>query len=84
MVFNKKKKGHRIGGFFIALEFSLFVQQILHPFFGEQLENYLNNVLEATTPESAPNYDNLPTEDTSNPPTRTNHTTKPVYTEENP
>jgi RHS repeat-associated protein len=52
--------------------------------FGEQVENYLNNVLKATTPENAPNYDNIPTEDTGSPPTRTNKTTTPVYTKENP
>lgn len=52
--------------------------------FGEQLENYLNNVLKATNPENAPNFDKLPTEDTSNPPTRTNKTTTPVYTDDNP
>jgi RHS repeat-associated protein len=52
--------------------------------FGEQLENYLNNVLNAVNPEYAPNYEKLPTKDTSNPPTRTNKTTVPIYTEENP
>ncbi len=50
--------------------------------FGEQVENYLNNVLKATDPENAPNYDKLPT---TNPdkPSRTNTTTTPVYTKEN-
>ena len=51
---------------------------------GEQLQNYFNNILEATNPENAPNYDILPTTDERRPPIRTNHTTKPVYTEENP
>ena len=29
--------------------------------FGEQMENYLNNVLKATDPKNAPNYNKLPT-----------------------
>jgi RHS repeat-associated protein len=52
--------------------------------FSEQLQDYMNNVLEATSPENAPNYEKLPTEDTGNPPTRTNKTTTPVYTADNP
>lgn len=51
--------------------------------FGEQLENYLNNVLKATDPQNAPNYDQLPNTEPKTP-TRTNTTTTPVYTEENP
>jgi RHS repeat-associated protein len=51
--------------------------------FGEQLENYLNNVLKATKPENAPNYDSLPKTEPKTP-TRTNKTTTPVYTEDNP
>lgn len=51
--------------------------------FGEQLVNYLNNVLGATDPEKAPNYKDLPTTEPKKP-TRTNKTTKPVYTDENP
>ncbi|MDP3452131.1 MAG: RHS repeat-associated core domain-containing protein [Bacteroidales bacterium] len=50
--------------------------------FGEQLENYLNNVLKATDPKNAPNYDKLPTTE-SDKPSRTNTTTTPVYTKEN-
>ena len=50
--------------------------------FGEQLMNYLNNELGATTPESAPNYDKIPAVDSKNPPTQTNKTTKPIYTKE--
>jgi hypothetical protein len=51
--------------------------------FGEQLQDYMNNVLKATTPENAPNYENLPETEPTDNPSRTNHTTKPVYTEEN-
>jgi len=51
--------------------------------FGQQVENYMNYVLKATKPENAPNFDTLPaTEPTT--PTRTNTSTTPVYTEENP
>ena len=52
--------------------------------FGEQLENYLNNLLNAVNPKDGPNYEKLPTKDTSNPPTRTNKTTVPIDTKENP
>jgi RHS repeat-associated protein len=49
--------------------------------FGEQLQNYLNRVLEATSPENAPNYKSLP--ETSpkkgEHPSRINITTKPVF-----
>jgi hypothetical protein len=51
--------------------------------FGEQVENYLNNVLKATTPENAPNYKDLPATEPDKP-TRTNTTTTPVYTKDNP
>lgn len=51
--------------------------------FGEQLGGYLNNVLKATDPRNAPNYDQLPTTEPQTP-TRINTTTTPVYTEENP
>lgn len=51
--------------------------------FGEQLSSYLEK-LGATSPEKAPNYTTLPTQDPEDKPTRTNHTTKPVYTKENP
>jgi hypothetical protein len=51
---------------------------------GEQLQNYLNNNLKATDPKNAPNYSTLPTEEPKDKPSRTNHTTKPVYTTTNP
>ncbi|MBP5668435.1 MAG: hypothetical protein J6X32_09840 [Salinivirgaceae bacterium] len=51
--------------------------------FGEQLMNYLNNVLNATDPQNAPNYEQLPTIEPETP-TQTNTTTTPIYTiEEN-
>ena len=52
--------------------------------FGEQLGKYFNDVLKATVPQDAPNYDSLPTKDTKNPPSRTNGSSTPVYTEQNP
>ena len=52
--------------------------------FGEQLSDYLNNVLEATDPEDAPNFNELPKKYSNDSPSRTNTTTIPVYTEENP
>ena len=51
---------------------------------GEQLQNYLNNNLKATTPDKAPNYNSLPTTEPTEKPSRTNHSTKPVYTKDNP
>src|SRR5690554_82140 len=33
--------------------------------FGNQIANYLNNILGATTPESAPNYQDIPEDDSS-------------------
>lgn len=50
--------------------------------FGEQVENYLNNVLKATDPKNAPNYNKLPTIEPEKP-TRINKTTIPIYTKEN-
>lgn len=51
---------------------------------GEQLLNFLNTY-GATDPTNAPNYNSLPEQDRKpKPPTRTNRTTKPVYTNENP
>jgi hypothetical protein len=44
----------------------------------------LHNVLKATDPQKAPNYNNLPEEDSKKKPSRTNSTTSPVYTKENP
>ena len=52
--------------------------------FGEQLGNYLNNILEATAPEDAPNFDDLRTNDSREAPSRQNFTTTPVFTKENP
>ncbi|KAF5061562.1 hypothetical protein DSECCO2_314130 [anaerobic digester metagenome] len=51
--------------------------------FGEQLQNYLND-LGATDPKNAPNYNSLPEVEPDDKPSRTNHTTKPVYTKDNP
>ena len=52
--------------------------------FGEQLQNYMDNVLKATSPENAPNYESLPEAEPSETPSRTNHSTTPVYTKDNP
>ncbi len=49
--------------------------------FGEQLNNYLTNVLEATSPENAPNFNDLPLTDSNKVPSRTNNTTSPLYIE---
>jgi len=51
--------------------------------FSEQIQNYIDNVLKATSPQNAPNYNSLPNEYPDKP-TRTNKTTKPVYVNENP
>ena len=51
--------------------------------FGEQLQDYLNNILKATDPGNAPNYEELP-ETYPDDPSRINKTTDPVYTEYNP
>ena len=51
---------------------------------GEQIQNYLNNNLKATTPDKAPNYNSLPLVEPTEKPSRTNHSTKPVYTKDNP
>ncbi|WKK80404.2 RHS repeat domain-containing protein [Marivirga arenosa] len=51
--------------------------------FAEQLQNFLVDVLGATDPENAPNYDNLPdADDTSTPPTETNMSSDPKHTTE--
>jgi RHS repeat-associated protein len=49
--------------------------------FGEQLTNYFDNVLGATDPQNAPNYNDMPAtdEDMGEKPSKTNHTTKPMY-----
>lgn len=51
--------------------------------FSEQVQDYLNNVLNATSPQNAPNYNELPDKypDT---PSRTNKTAKPIYIDNNP
>jgi len=51
---------------------------------GEQIQNYLNNNLKATTPDKAPNYKALPTKDPTDKPSRTNTTTNPIFTKDNP
>ena len=50
---------------------------------GEQLNNYLQG-LGATVPEKAPNYKDLPQKEPQKTPSRTNKTTIPVYTHNNP
>jgi RHS repeat-associated protein len=50
--------------------------------FSEQLGNYLNNVLKATSPEKAPNYNNLPDKYPVKKPTIQNKTTNPLFTTE--
>lgn len=47
--------------------------------FAEQLQNYLVNELGATSPEKAPNYNDLPNSDNQKKPSRTNNATTPVY-----
>lgn len=46
---------------------------------GEQIESYLNNVLKATFPQNAPNYEMIPDFDSKSSPTRRNITPKPIY-----
>lgn len=50
--------------------------------FVTQLKEYMENVLEATSPQSSPNYDNLPLIDTKNPPSETNMSSYPKHTVE--
>jgi RHS repeat-associated protein len=52
--------------------------------FGEQLQNYMNNVLKATIPENAPNFEILPSEypKKGELPSVQNHSTDPIYTTE--
>ena len=50
--------------------------------FGEQLKAYLDS-LGATIPQKAPNYIHLPKVEQKTP-SRTNHSTTPVFTQENP
>lgn len=49
--------------------------------FGEQLANYLNNILMAAEPNNAPNYNDIPIQDSRNAPTITNRTTTPIFTQ---
>ena len=51
---------------------------------GEQIQNYLNDNLKATTPDKAPNYNRLPLVEPTINPSRTNRTTNPVYVKNNP
>ena len=44
------------------------------------VEKYFNEVLEATDPQNAPNYNTLPLTEEKVAPNPTNKTTKPVYT----
>ena len=46
----------------------------------DQIEKYLTETLGATNPENAPNWNQMPTTDSKNPPTATNKTTTPMYT----
>lgn len=50
--------------------------------FSEQIQNYLNDVLKATNPQNAPNYNSLPNEYPKDKPTIQNKTTKPLFTTE--
>lgn len=63
---------------------AIFATQYFNPdsdaTLGQQIQAYLNNVLGATVPTDAPNYQTMPTIDSKNPPSRTNKTTKPIYT----
>uniref|UniRef100_UPI00387038D1 hypothetical protein n=1 Tax=Fibrobacter sp. TaxID=35828 RepID=UPI00387038D1 len=51
--------------------------------FSEQVQSYLNGVLKATSPQNAPNYNDLP-EKYPDKPSRINKTSTPVYTDNNP
>lgn len=51
--------------------------------FGQQLEAYFTNVLGATEPRNAPNFNDLPADDTDEV-GRQNTTTTPVFTQANP
>ena len=53
------------------------------PITSEQIQNYIDNVLKATSPQNAPNYNSLLNEYLDKP-TRTNKATKPVYVIDNP
>lgn len=68
----------RYGAIFGAEYFNPNSEQTL----GEQLEQYLNDVLQATEPFGAPNYNELPIDDNNKRPTHRNTTTKPMFTDE--
>jgi len=51
--------------------------------FGQQLQAYFINVLGATEPSAAPNFNDLPAQDTDEP-SRQNESTTPVFTQANP
>ena len=51
--------------------------------FAEQIQEYLNNVLKATSPQNAPNYNSLPNEYPVQP-TLVNKSTTPVFVKTNP
>lgn len=47
--------------------------------FGEQVQNYLNNILHATKPENAPNFNSLPNaQSRDKKPSKQNKSTNPV------
>ena len=50
--------------------------------FGTQLKDYMENVLKATSPQEAPNFDSLPMKDSKNPPSESNMSSYPKYTSE--
>lgn len=50
--------------------------------FGAQLKEYMENVLKATSPQEAPNFDSLPLKDSKNPPSESNMSSYPKYTSE--
>lgn len=51
--------------------------------FSEQVQDYMNDVLKATSPQNAPNYNDLPNKYPDKP-SRTNKTANPVYIDKNP
>jgi hypothetical protein len=55
-----------------------------HLTLGQQVEKYMKDQLKATDPKHAPNYETMPQQDSKNRPSRTNKTTTPVYTANNP
>jgi hypothetical protein len=49
---------------------------------GDQIQNYLNNELGATTPDSAPNWNSMPATDSKAPPQYKNNTMTPMFINE--